>query len=194
MLSNLKRFNCIIPPFSLSPSGYAFDAKIDLIRYNNLQTELAGVNEELNIHKEQVIDIISKFGFSPTLEKFLLEIDKTPELPDLGIINSGMIGNLRAFFEELIKNIANHIKKITKVDYPKTRPTLIGNLRQYIKQYLNLSDQDDKLIDAFIDILHKEGGHAFLSEKKYLLLAKNIGIEIAYFLLSKLEDFERESV
>lgn len=165
-----------------------FREKYNSIKYKKLKNELEKINEQINIHKEQVIDIISKFGFPPTLEKFLLEIDKTSELPDWESINSGMIGNLRAFFEELIRNIANHIKTITKADFPKTENSRIGNLRQYINKYLKLSDRDNELIDAFINILHKEGGHAFLSEKRYFLLAKNIGIEIAYFLLSKLED------
>jgi len=34
-------------------------------------------------------------------------------LPDWESINSGMISNLRAFFEELTKNIAMQIKQIT---------------------------------------------------------------------------------
>lgn len=184
-LAALKNLNLLYREGSFR----TFDSKIDSIRYNNLKNELAGVNEALNIHKEQVIDIISKFGFPPTLEKFLLEIDKTSELPDWESINSGMIGNLRAFFGELTKNIADRIKQITKKEYPKDpKKGEMGNLRDYIKYNLKLSDYDDKLVDAFVDILHKEGGHAFLSEKRYFILAKNIGIEIAYFLLSKLED------
>jgi len=89
------------------------DTEIDSIRFSRLQDELERVNEEINIHKEKVIDIISKFGFSSELGKFLLEVDITSELPDWESINSGMISNLRAFFEELTKNIAMQIKQIT---------------------------------------------------------------------------------
>jgi hypothetical protein len=85
---------------------------------------------------------------------------------------------------------AKKIKLETGYEYPKDSDRgHLGNLRLYIKTNLGLSSHDDKLIDSFINILHKEGGHAFLSEKKYFLLTRNIGIEIAYFLLSKLEDF-----
>jgi hypothetical protein len=188
LLVFLKALNERLGSTSYSPQ-YEFDREISSIRYNRLKNELAGVNEEINIHKEQVIDMSSKFGFPPELGRFLLEIDNASELPDWESINSGMISNLRAFFEDLTKNIAATVKQITNKDYPKDpKKGKMGNLRDYIKNNLKLSDYDDKLVDAFIDILHNEGGHAFLSEKRYFLLTKNIGIEIAYFLLSKLED------
>lgn len=166
-----------------------FEKEFITIRYQRLKNELEGANEELNIHKEQVIEIISKYGFPSELVQFLLEIDKTTELPDWESVNSGMIGNLSAFFEELIKNIARNIKQITKREYPRdNKKGEMGILREYIKENLKLSKKDDELVDAFIAILIKEGGHAFLSERRYFLLTKNIGIEIAYFLLSKLKD------
>ncbi|NJD78583.1 MAG: hypothetical protein FIB08_16065 [Candidatus Methanoperedens sp.] len=189
ILDNMQSLNNM----DTSSRNPSLDYEIDSIKFSRLQDELEGVNEEINIHKEQVIDIISKFGFSSELGKFLLEIDKTLELPDWESINSGMISNLRAFFEELTKSIAMQIKQITEEEYPNDpKKSLIGNLRAYIKSYLKLSDYDDKLIDGFVNILHKEGGHAFLSERRYFFLAKNIGIEIAYFLLSKLEDLSKE--
>lgn len=192
-LTNLKRLNEYLE--KISQYQYKFEREINSIRYGRLQNELEGVNEEINIHKEQVIDIISKFGFPSEIGKFLLEIDKAAELPDWDLINSGMINNLRAFFEQLTKNIAEQTKQITKKEYSNDpNKSYIGNLRDYNKKHLKLSDSDDELIDAFINILHKEGGHAFLSEKRYFLLAKNIGIEIAYFLLSKLEDLSEGKI
>jgi hypothetical protein len=167
-----------------------FEEKINSVRYWKLQNELAGINEELNIDKERLIEKIAKYGFPQEMESFLLEIDKIHGLSDWESINSGMINNMRSFFEMLIKNIAKKIKLETGYEYPKDSDRGdLGNLRLYIKTNLELASHDDKLIDSFVNILHKEGGHAFLSRKKYFLLTKNIGIEIAYFLLSKLEDF-----
>ena len=62
-----------------------------------MRNELEATNEEINIHKEQVIEIISKYGFPPEIEILLLEIDELPE-SNLQSINSGMISNLRHFF------------------------------------------------------------------------------------------------
>ena len=74
----------------------------------------------------------------------------------------------------------------------ETIPTIggrkeMGNIRGYMKKKLDLSDNDDRFVDSFIDILHSEGGHAFTSEKEYFRLARNIAIEIALFILSKYE-------
>lgn len=189
-LTSLKEFNSQNIYLAGSSIKDEFEEKIDSVRYKKLQNELVGVNEELNIDKERVIEKIAKYGFSQEMESFLLEIDKIHGLSDWESINSGMISNMRSFFEMLIKNIAKKIKLETGYEYPKDSDRgHLGNLRLYIKTNLGLSSHDDKLIDSFVNILHKEGGHAFLSEKKYFLLTRNIGIEIAYFLLSKLEDF-----
>ena len=186
----LKEFNSQNAYDRSSSLSYKFEEMIDSIRYKKLKNELVGINEELNIDKEHIIDIITKYGFPHEMESFLLQIDKIHELPNWESINSGMISNLRSFFEMLIENIAEKIKLKTGYDYPKESDRgHLGNLRFYMKSHLELSSKDDKMIDSFIDILHKEGGHAFLSEKKYFLMTKNIGIEIAYFLLSKLKDF-----
>lgn len=189
-LKILNEFNSKNSYYASSSFRFEFEKMINSIRYNKLKNELVGINEELNIDKEHIIDLISKYGFPPEMESFLLEIDKINELPNWESINSGMISNLRSFFEMLIENIAKEIKSKTGHDYPKdSNRGHIGNLRYYIKSHLELSSKDDKLIDSFIIILHKEGGHAFLSEQKYFIMTKNIGIEIAYFLLSKLNDF-----
>ena len=179
-------FNCF--PISLDFREKFID-EILLLKYNRLKNHLEAFNEELNIHKEQVIEIISKYGFPPEMEKFLLEIDKLPELSNWQSVNSGMIANLRSFFEALVKSIAEKIFFKTGKEYPKTPGKKeMGIKREYIKENLKLSKRDDELIDSFVNILHQEGGHAFTSEKRYFVMAKNIGIEITYFLLLTYEE------
>jgi len=174
-----------------------FEDKIVELKYNNLKVELEPSNEEINIHKEQVIRIISKYGFSPEMEKFLLEIDELPDLSNWKSVNSGMIGNLRSFFEVLVKSIAGKIKAKTGREYPKPEGDQkdMGIKRKYIKDHLGLSDEGNKLITSYVDILNKEGSHALISEKRYFAMTKNIGIEIAYFLLSAYEEkFETPNI
>ncbi len=166
-----------------------FYEQIVKLKYIKLKQEIFGISEELNLDKEMVIDTISKLGFPEEMNIFLREIDKTPESSEWDSINSGMIGNLRSFYEELIRNIAKSIKEKYGDEFPKNFSSEMGNKRAYIKQHLELTDDDNKLITSYVGILHSKGGHAFLSEKKYYRLTKNIGIEIAYFLLSKLEVF-----
>lgn len=65
----------------------------------------------------------------------------------------------------------------------------MGVKRLYIKKHLKLTGNDNSFISSFVRILHGEGGHALTSEKKYFIMTRNIGIEIAYFLLAKYEEF-----
>lgn len=189
-LNRLKELNYQNSYYADSSLKTKFNDLVDSTRYKKLKNDLVGINEELNLDKELIIDIISKYGFPQEMESFLLEIDKIHELSNWESINSGMIGNLRSFFEMLIVNTAKQIKLKTGDDYPKDKnKSHLGNLRYYIKNNLGISSKDDKLIDSFIDVLHKEGGHSFVSEKKYFSMTKNIGIEIAYFLLTNLDDF-----
>jgi hypothetical protein len=103
-----------------------FEDKIIYLKYERLKNELEATkkneleatNEEINIHKEQVIEIISKYGFPPEMEILLLEIDELLE-SNLQSINGGMISNLRHFFELFVENVAGKIKDITKDEYPK---------------------------------------------------------------------------
>lgn len=162
-------------------------------KYLKLKDDLNGVNEEINIDKEKVIEIINKYGFPQDMETYLLEIDNVSRYTDFQIISSGLIGKLRSFFEGLIINIAEKIHDKTHEDYPEfpNDPNIkdMGIKRAYIKKHLKLTDTDNHFINSFVNILNKEGGHALVSEKKYFIMTRNIGIEIAYFLLAKYEDF-----
>ena len=187
----LKELNNSCGYFGAGSSEFKkrFNLHVNNLRYINLKNELKGINEELNIDKERVIDMMTKYGFPSLMEDFLLQIDQIPESSEWDTINSGMIGNLRSFYEELIRNISESIKEKSGDEFPNNSKGEMGNKRSYIKQHLELTKNDDKLISSYVNILHKEGGHSFISEKKYYRLTKNIGIEIAYFLLSKLEVF-----
>jgi hypothetical protein len=189
LINQLTEIISCIFPTSLSIKE-KFEDKIIALKYDRLKSQLEASNEEINIYKEHVIEMISKYGFPPDMERFLLEIDELPDLSQWQSVNSGMIGKLRSFFESLVKSIANKISAKTGIECPKPQEDEreMGIKRKYIKEHLELSGADNKLIDSFVIILHKEGGHALLSERKYFVMTKNIGIELAYFLLSIYEE------
>jgi hypothetical protein len=157
--------HCEFHPTSLNIKK-EFEDKILTLKYDRLKIQLESSNEELNIHKEQIIEMISRYGFPLKMEKFLLEIDEIPELSNWQLVISGMIGKLRSFFEELVKSIAKKIYDKTGENYPTDRPSEMGNLRAYIKENLKLSKRDNELINAFVNILNKEVSHALTSEKR----------------------------
>lgn len=91
---------------------------------------------------------------------------------------------------DLSLDIARKISEAKNEEIPKLpKHSEIGNARSYVKHNLELTDKDNKFIDSFVEILHNEGGHSFLSEKEYFRLARNMAIEISLFVLSKYEKF-----
>jgi hypothetical protein len=153
-----------------------FDQKI---KYRNI---------EINQDKKAVTEKITLLGFDEKYNTLLVEIDDFLNDEKHHSINSGMISNLRAFMCDLMTDIAKKISAEKNEEIPKIpNHQEIGNARKYLKLNLALTNEDDKFIDSFVDILHNEGGHAFLSEKEYFRLARNIAIEISLFVLSKYE-------
>ncbi len=157
-------------------------------RFELLGKQIRRINVEINQDKKAVSEKISLLGFDKSYSQFLDEIDSFINTETLKVVNVEPISTLRVFMENLQKDIANKIagkegETIPVIDGCKE----MGNVRRYLGQKLDLSDSDDKFIGSFVDILHSEGGYAFMSEKEYFRLARNIAIEIALFILSKYE-------
>lgn len=156
--------------------------------YGLLKEEIKGINVEINRDKKIVSEKIVYLEFDDKYNELLNDIDKYLHAETSSIVNSGMINNLRVFLQDLFKDIAQKISEIEKESIPKLKDHgEMGNIRNYLKNKLNLSDNDNRFINSFVDILHAEGGHAFTSNKEYFRLARNIAIEIALLILSKYE-------
>jgi hypothetical protein len=157
-------------------------------RYELLRKQLTKVNIEINQDKKVVSDKISLFGFDNSYKELLDGIDDFINAETPKIVNAGMVNNLRTFLGNLLRDIANKIAGKMQEEIPKIDGcSEMGNVRNYLQKTLELSKKENKFIDAFIDILHSEGGHSFASDKEYFRLARNIAIEIALFVLSKYE-------
>lgn len=155
--------------------------------YEIIKKKLKRVNIEINQDKEKIIEIMRNLGFESKYEKFLYETDKFIHT-DNEIISAGMISNIRSSMEDLLKDLAKRIATIEKEEIPKYEGFKeMGCIRKYLKVKLELSDNDHKFINAFIDILHYEGGHSFISNKEHFRLTRNIGIEIVLLLFYKYE-------
>lgn len=171
-----------------SEEGRKLNANIVSLRYEILAKQVSKINVEINEDKKTVSEKIGYLGFNQNYNELLDGIDDFLNADTEKFINAGMISNLRTFTADLLKDIAYKIaeKEQEKITMNDTRSE-IGNIRRYLKRKLDLSDKDDKFVDSFVDILHAEGGHAFMSEKEYFRLARNIAIEITLFILSKYE-------
>jgi len=170
----------------------SYDVLIDNVQldlanlgYEEVKESILNVNIEINRDKEKLITIFSNNGFDQKYEKLLKEIDEYINT-NSAIVTSGMIGNMRSFMEDLVTDLARKIAANNNEQIPENKDMgHMGNMRNYLKNKLELSDNDNQLINKYIEILHSEGGHSFMANVEYFRLAKNIGIEIGLFLLSK---------
>jgi hypothetical protein len=168
--------------------GAELNYKIVNARFDLLKTQIRKVNVEINQDKKTVAEKINVLGLSGNYNELLSCIDNFILTDTSKVVNAGMISALRTFMADLLKDVANRIAHSESTGIPKIEGRgEMGNIRSYLKDKLDLSDADDRFINSFIDILHAEGGHAFLSEKEYFRLSRNIAIEISLFVLSKYE-------
>jgi hypothetical protein len=159
---------------------------IKKLQYEQVDEELNGVNLEINSDKERVTHWFDKFGFKSELGGFLNNLDRFLNSSDQNIA-SGMISNFRVFMEDFVEALAKRIAGNEKIPRNKDE-TPVGSYRRYLQQKLELTDDDNGLIKAFVKILHEEGGHSMVSEKEHLRLTRNIGIEIVLFLLTRYKE------
>lgn len=144
--------------------------------------------------KERLKQRILDFSFEPILNETLDKIDdyywNTPS--DKFVYRHGL-SLLRQFLETLIDSISTKIFNKTNEPIPTEKETKrkskIGNQRLYIMKHLQLSKDVDKILDSVVDICNDEGAHAFITDKEFLRLTKNIVIEISLMILTKLNDF-----
>lgn len=162
--------------------------RIKSSRLRKFEQKMKSRNVEINQDKKTVSEKISLFGFDEKYNTLLGEIDDFLNDEKHKSINSAMINNLRVFMCDLSIDVAKKVSEARNEKIPKLpKHSDIGNARSYLKQTLELTDNDKKFIDSFVDILHSEGGHSFISEKEYFRLARNIAIEISLFVFSKYE-------
>lgn len=164
--------------------------RIKSSRSKQFDQKMKSKNIEINQDKKTVSEKIASLGFDKKYNSLLSEIDDFLKDETHKSINSGMVNNLRVFMCDLSLDIARKISEAKNEEIPKLpKHSEIGNARSYVKHNLELTDKDNKFIDSFVEILHNEGGHSFLSEKEYFRLARNMAIEISLFVLSKYEKF-----
>jgi hypothetical protein len=174
-------------PYGPSYNNLIIDLQFSLanLGYDEVKESISGINIEINRDKERLISIFSNNFFDKKYEYLLKKIDEYINTNST-IVTSGMVGNMRSFMEGMITDLARKIAANCNEQIPELENMkIMGWNRNYLKIKLELSDNDNQLINKYIDVLHTEGGHSFISNVEYFRLAKNIGIEISLFLLSK---------
>jgi len=169
-------------------ASYNILKRISKVKYENLRKVIKSINIEINVDKRSIVEKVNNLGFKEEYGKLLDEIDEYLYKDTSSFVISGMIGNLRSFMEGIFRDVGSRIATKLEIEIPKLKDrSEMGNIRSFIKEKLDLHENEDKFINYFIKILHNEGGHSFTTEKEYFRLSRNIAIEIALLLLSKFE-------
>lgn len=171
---------------------------IDLIidiRFDELKKKVNYTNIEINNDKKVVSEFLKEFWFDKKYNIILnkLDIYFQSEQND-EIVPWWVISILREFFKVFYIDLALKLAEINWLNEVPSNPnstTDIWHARKYIEQEFWLSSDEYKLIDSYKDITNNTWAHSLLSNKKYFRLTKNIWIEIALFMLSKLEDYKK---
>ena len=159
----------------------------------NIKVKVNQVDVEIESDQNKVIELIEEFWFDPQLNKFLTDLRNKNIAEEDELQFAWTIGTFRDFFGRVIIEIAQKIAEFSSEIIPEyewiTSPISIA--RKYIQDKWSLSDKENKFINDYIEILHKEWWHNMFSNKDYFRLTKNIGIEILYMLLSKTKEFKK---
>lgn len=161
-------------------------------KLNKIRIKVNQVDIEIQSDQNIVMDLIEEFWFDPSINKFLTGLKSKNITEEDGIQFSWTINSFRDFFQKTIIEIWNKISE-TKTEvipeyYNEKKEKIITPIwitRRYIKEKLDLSDNENKFIDRYIDIVHTEWWHSMFTSQEYFRLTKNIWIEILYMLLSK---------
>ena len=186
-----KYYNVIVhEAYSAVPPIQKVIDRITLLLYEHTKKVLGlKTNFEINYDREKVKEKINEFNFDPNLAIALDEIDEYYHRKALNEFEYSMaIAPLREFFNTLIENICKKIYEKTKEKYPTSENTKIANLRVYMKTHLELQ-KEHQLINKLIDMINYTGSHSLISEREYFRLTKNVSIEMALLLLTKLNRF-----
>ncbi len=168
--------------------GEKLQEKLISTRFERLSEQIKKVNREINEDEKTVIEKFKLLGFRDTFSELLESLDEYIMADTAKVVNAGIISALRTFMGDLLKDIAVKIAFAEKEEIQKIEGKgEMGAIRSYLKNRLDLTEDDNKFIDSFVNILHGEGGHSFFSEKEYFRLSRNIAIEVALFILSKYE-------
>lgn len=186
-------------PFSLPPDNLINNSDILLsqirailikVRYKRVKQKLKGVNLEINQDKKQLIGKYKELRFSSSLIEALEKIDTELEETGSKFDYSKSIGFVRNIYEESMRQIAKKLEAETERHIPSW--TGKGKIREainYFRQISFITDKEESMLGSLVGFLSDTGSHSLTSERNEVRIAKNIIIEICYYLSDKIDKF-----
>ena len=144
---------------------------------------LEGLNIEINQDKEAVNSYLMTLGFTATLASSLDEAERLYSVGGSAFELKASMGHLRSFLEGLHKEIlpAAHAR------FGGALPGKWGEGLLYLRTNGVLSKAEEAFAGSLYTLISDEGIHPLVAEREYARLFRNVVIEYALLLLSKLE-------
>lgn len=170
--------------------------RIKELRYNKLTAQLNYHTIEIDNDKKEVEKLLKEFWFDTKYNASLNKVDEYfwDEEWDDTVIPWWIIWVYRQFFDDFYMDIAlklaeiNWLENIPEDISPK-KTSKFWHALAYISREFWISEDEEHLLKWHYWVTNREWAHKLLSNKKYFRLVKNISIEIALFMLTKLDDY-----
>ena len=155
---------------------------IILSRSFTMQVEDA-FNPELNIDEEKVISSLEGFGFSQDLVAQLRHINELIEKANNPHGYRDCMSAIRVFTEKLYGRVAKELDPATKLSGIES-----DKVAKLFRQHNLISADMYDMIVAVRHFLSNDGTHRIKSKKEDARIAKNVTIELALYLLTRLKE------
>ena len=144
---------------------------------------LEGLNIEINQDREAVQSYLRQLGFTETLAKSLDEAERLYREGGSAFDMKASMGHLRSFLEGL----HNSAFPLLLSKYGGTTPPKWGAGLTYLRENCVLSKAEEQFAASLYTISSDQAVHPLMAEREYARLIRNVVIEYALLILSKLE-------
>jgi hypothetical protein len=161
------------------------------IRFKRVKEELKGVSSVINQDKKQLISKYGELGLDKELIEAVERIDNEIEETGSKFEFSKIVGFVRNIYEESLREFAIKIRDIKGLDIPQWTDNKgkMGEAISYFRKINLISEKEEKFLTGFSGLISDTGSHSLTSEKFEVRIAKNILVEICFYLADKIGEF-----
>jgi hypothetical protein len=161
---------------------------IQRVRYLRLLDELAqGANPEINTDKQSLITDMQVLGFRDDIAGAFQEVERRL----LGAANAfdfrGCMDLSRAAFEKVVQEAARKVAVIKSNALPPSGSGPFQPWKQLLQNCDIMDDKESELFQKFYNYVSSAGTHDLGSAAHEARLTKNISIELALLLVSRVK-------
>lgn len=160
------------------------------IRFERVKQELKGVSSQINQDRKQLIGKYGDLRFNTELIEALEKIDIETEETGSKFNHSKSISFIRNIYEDSLRQVTIILRyKTGKRGAKWTGRIRWGKALDYLKSIGFITPMEKNMLTGFYGLLSDKGSHRLSSERFEVRIAKNVLVEICYYLVDKIDHF-----